>query len=365
MTRFNQGRHMKAIRISHVSDDLSGVTAVDVPVPEPGPGQLRVRMVKAAVHPSDLNYIRGEYRDAIERLVWNVGEDHPTFDADRCKPHPELPCIPGGEGVGVVDQCGAGIEAGQWLQKRVGVFAGPPSGSWQEYVIVSPQQVSLVPDGLPDEQAALMMLNPLTALVMTRYVLDVNEGQWLLMSAGLSAVSKFVAAIGSHYGFKTIGLVRNADALDFSHVHTPDVVIDTSRCDLREEVRRVTGGRGVKYALDCVGGVVGQQMVSSLTEGAKMLLYGTLGGPSMTLYSRDLMMPNAFVGGFYLPGWLAAQAPGALADVMSELSELSAAGLFQSDIEAQYPLAEAIEAVRASLKQGRKGKVLIDCRAGC
>ncbi|MCB0059235.1 MAG: hypothetical protein KDE45_19485, partial [Caldilineaceae bacterium] len=80
---------MQAVRINHVSDDLSGVEIFDTPVPEPGPGLLRIRMTKAAVHPSDLNYIRGEYRQAIERLIWNLGESQPAFDAARTKLHPE------------------------------------------------------------------------------------------------------------------------------------------------------------------------------------------------------------------------------------------------------------------------------------
>ena len=351
---------MKAISINRVSDDLSGVTLIDVPVPEPGPGQLRVRMTKAAVHPSDLNYIRGEYREAIERLIWNLGEDRPTFDVQRAKFHPELPCIPGGEGVGVIESCGEGVPAEQWMGKRVALFAGPPSGAWQECVIVSPQQVSPVSAVLADEQAALMMLNPLTALVMTRYVLGVGEGQWLLMSAGVSAVSRLVAALGRHYGFRTIGLVRDAKAIGQSQEQLADVTINTTQQDLREEIRRLTGGRGVQFALDCVGGTLAERMITSLTEGGKMLLYGTLAGPSLTLYSRDLMMPNAFIGGFYLPGWLAAQTPDRLAAVMAELAELGAAGIFQTSVEAQYPLTDAIEAVRASLQPGRTGKILLD-----
>ncbi|RLQ22395.1 hypothetical protein DWB85_07165 [Seongchinamella sediminis] len=351
---------MKAVRIKHASDDLSGVELIDVAEPEPGPGLLKVRMTNAAVHPSDLNYIRGEYRQAIERLIWNLGEDRAAFDAARTKLHPELPCIPGGEGVGVVEGCGDGVDSGQWLGKRVALFAGPPSGTWQEYVLAAPQQLSPVPDQLPDAQAALMMLNPMTALVTARHVLRVGEGQWILVSAGASAVSKHIAAIGRHYGFKTISLVRDDMPADLPSEQLGEVVINTARQNVREEVKRVTGGRGVEFALDCVGGALAEQMIGSLTEGGRMLLYGTLGSPSMTLFSRDLMMANAFVGGFYLPGWLAAQTPETLTEVMAELSELSAIGMFHSRVEAEYPLADAVEAVRASLKPGRRGKVLLD-----
>lgn len=351
---------MRAVTLDFASDDLSGLTVGQTEMPEPAPGMLRVRVSKAAVHPSDLNYIRGEYRAGIERLIWNYKEEEPAFDSARQQLHPQLPCIPGGEGVGVVDSCGEGVDSSAWLGKRVGLFAGPPNGSWQESVALAPHQLFPVPEGLADEQAALMMLNPLTALVMTRQVLKVEAQQWVLVSAGASAVSKFVAALGHHYGFKTISLVRNDSYLDSPPEQIADVVINTAKDDVRERVKEATDGQGVQFALDCVGGETGQQLMSCLGEGGKMLLYGTLAGPSMTLHSRDLMMPNAFVGGFYLPGWLRLQAPATLGEVMGELGILSAKGLFHTPIHAQFPLENALEAVRASLEPGRTGKVLLD-----
>jgi NADPH2:quinone reductase len=350
---------MKAVRINHVADDLSGLEVVEVPLPDPGPGMLRVRMTRAAVHPSDLNYIRGEYRQGIERLIWNYQEETPAFDPARTKVHPELPFIPGGEGMGVVDGCGEGVDADKWLVKRVGLFAGPPSGTWQEYVIVAPQQCFPVPDGLPDEQGALMMLNPLTALVMTRHVLQAREGQWLLMSAGASSVSKLVAALGRHYGFKTISVVRSREGTGPNPEQLGDVLVISADQDLREEVKRATGGRGVDLVLDCVGGELGEQLTACLTDGGRMLLYGTLGGPRMDLYSRDLMMTNASIGGFYMPGWLAAQSPEKLGEVMAELGQLSATGMFTVPIAEQYPITEAVDAVKASL-QHRVGKILLE-----
>jgi NADPH2:quinone reductase len=351
---------MKAVSIVDTSDDLSGVKVIETPIPDPGPGQLRVRMVKAAVHPSDLNYIRGEYRAGIERLIWNYKEEKPAFDPARAKLHPELPCIPGGEGMGVVDACGDGVDADQWLGRRVGLTVGPPSGTWQEYVLAVAQQMVPVPDALPDEQGALMLINPLSALVMARHVLAAQAGQWLLVSAGGSAVSKLVAALGRHYGFKTISVVRSREAVGPNREQLGDELVITSVQDLREEVKRITGGRGVELALDCVGGQLGEQMITCLTEHGRMLLYGTLGGPKMDLYSRDLMMTNATIAGFYLPGWLAAQAPEKLGEVLTELGQLSATGMMFSPVEEQYPIAEVVEAVKASRKPGRVGKILLD-----
>jgi len=351
---------MKAVRINSASDDLSGVELVELPDPVVGPGQLRVRLSRAAVHPSDINYIRGDYRKGLERLIWNRGQTQPTFDVGRAKPHPELPCVPGGEGVGVVEQCGAGVDAAEWLGKRVALFAGPPNGVWQEQIVVTPQQLSLVPESLCDDQAALMMLNPLTALVMVKYILNAQPGQWLLTSGGASAVSKHAAALGRHYGYQTISVVRNDQPAQPGSEPLGDCVVNLAEQDLREQVAAATAGRGVELAIDCVGGSTGEAMVGSLTDGGRMLLYGTLAGPSMTLYARDLMMTNSFIGGFYLPGWMAAQTPAKLGEVMQELVALAGAGLFGTAVEAVYPLSDALTAVRASLAPGRQGKILLD-----
>jgi len=242
----------------------------------------------------------------------------------------------------------------------VAMAAGPPNGTWQEYVVAAPQQLSPVPDGVPDEQASLMMLNPLTSLILSRHVLGAGEGQWLLMSAGASAVSRLVVKLGRHYGFKTISLVREEEAAVVPADQLGDVIINTTTQNLREEVKRATNGRGVEFALDCVGGKLAEEMLVCLTDGGRMLLYGTLGAPAFTLHSRDLMMPNAFVGGFYFTGWLSAQTPQKLGEVMGELGKLSASGLFNILVEEQYPLTQAVEAIKASLKPGRVGKVLLD-----
>lgn len=351
---------MHTVQIINSSDDLSGVQIVASERSVPSPEQLSVRMVKAAVHPSDLNYIRGDYRAGLEKLLWNYQESQPTFDAARQQPHPTMPCIPGGEGVGIVESCGSAVDSAQWLGKRVAVTAGPPNGTWQQYLNVLPQQAVALPDALPDEQAALMMINPLTALAMTRYILKAQPGEWLLMSAGASAVSKMVAALGRHYGFKTISIVRNRASADGNAGQLGDEVVISEEQDLARRVKEITAGRGVAMALDCVGGSTAEALIGCLTERGRALLYGTLDAPSFNLFSRNLMMTNATLSGFYLPGWLAAQSLQARNEALAELAKLSATGLLFSQVDAQYPLDQAVAAVKASTARGRTGKILLD-----
>src|SRR5262249_52346393 len=125
----------------------------DIPKPgEPGPGQVRVRMLASPINPSDILYVRGEYGK-----------------------RPNLPTTPGFEGVGIVEAAGAGLLGRRVLGKRVAVL-NAATGNWQERVLIPAQQAIPVPRDLPDEQAAAFFVNPASALAMTRYVLRVPRG---------------------------------------------------------------------------------------------------------------------------------------------------------------------------------------------
>src|SRR5262249_50095719 len=184
---------MKAILFDRFGPPEEVLQVRDVPQPEVGRGLVRVRMLAVPVNPSDLLYVRGEYGR-----------------------RPNLPASPGFEGVGVVDPAGPGLLRhlrGLKPGKRVAVLNGT-GGNWQQYVVVPARQVVPVPDGIPDEQAATFFVNPATALVMTRYVLQVPRGAWLLQTAAGSALGRMVIRLGKEHGFHTISVVRRREQAD-------------------------------------------------------------------------------------------------------------------------------------------------------
>lgn len=153
---------MKAIVFECFGEPREVLQVRDVPAPTPTAGEVRVRMTMSPINPSDLMTVRGQYG----RL-------------------PNLPATPGFEGVGVIEAVGAG-----WLAKLRGLKTGrrvavlhAKGGAWQEMVVLPAKQVVPVPDDLPDEQVAAFFVNPATALIMTRRVLQVSRGGWLLQTA--------------------------------------------------------------------------------------------------------------------------------------------------------------------------------------
>jgi NADPH:quinone reductase-like Zn-dependent oxidoreductase len=329
---------MKAIVFDRCGDPGDVLQLRDVPVPEPGPGQVRVRMLASPVNPSDLSVVRGEYGRS-----------------------PPLPATPGFEGAGVIDAAGPG-----WLRhlrrlvpgRKVAVLNGQ-GGNWQEHVVIPARQAVPVPRDLPDDQTATFFVNPASALVMTRYVLAVPRGARLLQTAAGSALGRMVIRLGRHYGFRTINVVRRREQVDELLQAGGDAVICSGDESIDERVRALTGGAGVPFALDAVGGDTGAAVARALAADGRLLLYGTLSGAPLALDPRVLMVGHRCVEGFWLSDWAARQGIVTMLGLFRRISKLLRAGVLTSEVAASFPLEEIKSAVREAARPGRHGKVLL------
>jgi NADPH:quinone reductase-like Zn-dependent oxidoreductase len=232
-------------------------------------------------------------------------------------------------------------------------------GSWQEYTVVAAQSVLPVPASISDELAAMFVINPLSAYAMVHELLAVRPDTWLLQSAAGSALAKMVVRMSKVTGFRTINLIRSEAHRPALEALGAECVINTESLDLRDEVARVTGGRGVDYAMDCVGGDVAAQMLQCLTLGGHMVVFGTLGNTPITLPSRDMMMPVTSLSGFFAGSWLALQPPASIPGILGKVGQLAAKGVFDTPVDAVYPLTQVHEALAASQERGRLGKVML------
>ena len=142
---------MKAIVFEQFGEPSEVLKIRDVPTPEPGPGEVRVRMIASPVNPSDLLVVRGLYGV-----------------------RPKLPSTPGFEGVGIVDKAGPGLLGRLALGKRVAAINGA-GGNWAEYAIIPAKQARPFPSDIADEQVASAFVNP-KRVAMVRHVLKVPKG---------------------------------------------------------------------------------------------------------------------------------------------------------------------------------------------
>jgi NADPH:quinone reductase-like Zn-dependent oxidoreductase len=326
---------MKSLVFEQFGEPEAVLHMVERPSSEPGRGMVRVRMIASPINPSDLMVVRGRYG----RL-------------------PQLPATPGFEGVGIVEAAGPGLLGRLRNGKRVAVLNGE-GGNWQQYVIVPARNVVPVPAQMPDEQAATFFVNPATALIITRHVLRVPPAGWLLQSAAASNVGKMIIRLGKRFGFRTINIVRRADHIEPLRQLGADFVIVHPAESIGERVMQITGGQGAGHAIDAVGGSTAAAMIAGLSQGGRLVSYGTLSGDPAPLDPRELMVKGAAIEGFWLSNWTRRQGPLKMLRLFHELSRLIVQGELASEIAASYPVDKFPEAIQKVQGANPGGKVLL------
>ncbi|WP_029104871.1 zinc-dependent alcohol dehydrogenase family protein [Mycobacterium sp. 360MFTsu5.1] len=276
---------MRAVVATRMGEPAEVLQRQTRPIPEPGPGHVRIRVTAVPVHASDLHTVRGRYGFV-----------------------PEFPTTPGIESVGIIDEIGSGVN-GLAVGQRV-ITAGV-RGTWQEYLVADAERVLPVPAGVSDSTAAQLLSNPLTAVILTGDVLDVQPGEWLLQTAAGSTVGQSVIQLGTHFGFKTLNVVRRRAAVDDILALGGTAVISTEDEDIRERVAEIVGDEGVFKAIDSVSGQVGADVSRALAPGGELVVYGALSTHRQTeadkltipVFARSLIYEAKTVRGFWLFRW--------------------------------------------------------------
>lgn len=326
---------MRAILFEQFGEPADVLRLQEVPDPIPGPGQVRVKMLACPINPSDLMVVRGNYGKL-----------------------PALPATPGFEGVGVVELAGPGM-LGRFLVGRRVAAINSQTGSWAEKALLSARQAIPLSSRLSVEQAATFFVNPATAYVMTRKVLRVPTGEWLLQTAAGSAVGRMIIRLGQRFGFRTVNVVRRREQVDELKALGADAVVAESEGDLPRQILRATAGRGVGFAVDAVGGQTGSAAIKCLAPNGRMLLYGTLSGEPLRYSPRDLMVAGAAVEGFWLGNYMARLRLPARLHLVHTLSKLILQGVLASEIGKTFALEQFGLAVAAAEQPARGGKILL------
>jgi NADPH:quinone reductase-like Zn-dependent oxidoreductase len=330
---------MKAIQFEQHGEPAEVLSVQERPLPEPGKGEVRVRILASPVNPSDLLFVRGHYAGVQAHFPSPVGF----------------------EGVGVVDVLGQQVDRPVPGQ-RVAVINAETGGNWADYAVVPAGLLLPVPDDLPDEQVACFFINPASAIVMLRQVLAIPRGEWLLQSAAGSELGRMIIKLAKHDGIRTINVVRRRESVAELERLGADAVIVSTEGAIDEQVRRIVGSQGVKYAIDPVIGETGTQMYQSLGEDGRMLLYGSLtrepmrvgGDPRLILTGRRILEM------FWLGYWFRKFDEAARRHLIQQVVTLMREGILVTSIAAhRYSLDEIRAAVTQAESIGRQGKVLL------
>lgn len=324
---------MRAVRMAAFGEPADVLTVAELPTPEPGPGQVLVRLRARPINPSDLFAIRGTYGML-----------------------PKLPATPGMEGAGVIAALDADVEQLQVGQQVVLLGGG---GTWQEFVLADPRALIALPPGLSDAQAAMLFVNPTTAWLLLQDELKVEPGAWVLQNAANSAVGRFVIQLSRRYGYRTINVVRRGDVVDELLAEGADHVISEADEDVVARVREITGGKGVRYALDSVAGTSGTRLIEALAPGGMLSVFGSISGQPLTIDAGMLLFRGITIRGWWLAYWLRKATAEQRAELFKTVIGLVADGTLRAPVAAEYALADVQDAVAAAESSERNGKILL------
>ncbi|HLI66567.1 MAG TPA: quinone oxidoreductase [Caulobacteraceae bacterium] len=234
--------------------------AVDLPVPEPGPGQLRIRH-----HAIGLNFIDTYFRSGL----------YPA----------RMPAVLGQEGAGVVDATGEGVE-GWAVGDRV--YAGQ-AGAYAEFTVAPAARAIRLPDNVSFEVAAAGMLKGMTAEFLLRRCYPLRSGETILVHAAAGGVGAILVQWAKAIGAVVIGAVGSEAKAELVRGYGCDHVILYRDEDVAARVREITDGKGVPVAYDSVGKDTFEGTLASLARRGVFVSFGNASGPAPAVEPIRLM----------------------------------------------------------------------------
>jgi len=215
--------------------------------------------------------------------------------------------------------------------------------------------ITVVPDNLSVDLAAQLTMNPLTAYGLLESG-HLRTGDYVLQTAAASSLGKLLIQLAKTKGYKTINVVRRKDQEKELKALGADEVITTE--EIATKVRQITGGKGVKYAIDAVAGDGISEIIKVLAYDGTVNFYGALAGhanPQLSL----LWGNNAKVGAWTLYNWLPAQTPETLQRIYKEIIEDFITGKLKSDAQHFDAQTQVLTALTETTKPGRDKKPLL------
>lgn len=322
---------MKAI-VCDAYAPVTDLTFKDFPDPIAGPGEVVIDVVAAGVNYPDVLMVQGKYQTK-----------------------PDLPFVAGSEAAGTIRSVGEGVRDFS-PGDRVVAFTG--RGAFAEQVCVPATQVWHLPDGVDPQVASGILITYGTSYHALKDRAALQPGETLLVLGAGGGVGITAVELGKQMGARVIAAASSADKLALARQQGADDVIDYASGNLREEIKALTGGRGVDVVYDPVGGDMTIAAIKSLAWGGRHLVIGFAGGTIPAIPANLLLLKSAASVGVLWGNSLRAD-PVPHGHNIGEILAWLAEGRLHPVIDARYPLRDAVAALTHVENRKAKGKVLL------
>jgi NADPH2:quinone reductase len=320
---------MKAIRV-HETGGPEKLVYEEVPIPAPGPDQVRIR-----IHAIGVNFIDIYHRTGLYKV--------------------SCPFTPGMEAAGVVDAVGesvTNVAPGDRVAYTMSL------GAYGEFSVVAARHLVRLPDFIDFQSGAAALLQGMTAHYLACSTHALRSGQTALIHAAAGGVGLLLIQIAKMMGARTIGTVSTDEKAALARAAGADHVIRYDRDDFEAEVKRITEGEGVEVVYDSVGRATFEKSLKCLKHRGLLALFGQSSGPVPPFDLNNLgSRGSLYVTRPSLAHYSANEEE--LAWRAGDLFQWIDEGMLKLRIERTFPLQDAAEAHRAL--EGRKttGKVLL------
>jgi NADPH2:quinone reductase len=308
------------------------LTVQDMPDLQPGAGEVVVRVRAAGVN----------FPDAL--IVQNLYQFKPT-----------PPFSPGGETAGEVLAIGEGV-----TRVKVGdrVIALTIWGGFAEQVLAKQEQVIPMPEGLSFEVAGSLLLTYGTCLHALRDRAQLQPGQTVLVLGAAGGIGIATIELAKAMGARVIAAASTAEKLATCRAQGADEVINYRQQNLRDEVKRLTGGRGVDVVMDPVGGDYAEQALRSMAWRGRYLVVGFTDGQIPRLPLNLVLLKGCAIVGVFWGDFIQREPQAAQVD-LRDLIQMLAKGQIKPLISGRYSLQEAPQAILELSQRRAQGKLIV------
>lgn len=304
-----------------------------LPLPQPGPGEARLRIHACGLNFADLLMAEGRYQD-----------------------RPALPFIPGLECAGVVEAHGPGVSQPP-LGTRVAVYGG--QGGLAEFGCFPADHLVPLPDSMTMAEAAGFLIAYGTSHLALTHKARLRAGETLLVTGAAGGVGLTAVELGKRLGARVIAQARGPEKGAIARAAGADVVLDGAAGDLKEQVRAL-GGADVVY--EVVGGETFDAALRATRPDGRVLAIGFASGTVPQVAANILLVKNITVSGFWWGGYRTF-APDLLRASLAAMIEMHAAQRLHLHVSEVLPLSGAAEGLERLRSRAATGKVVIDCLA--
>ena len=321
---------MRAARC-HSYDGIDAVSVDEVPVPDVGPGQVRVAVRAAAINFPDLLMTENRYQIT----------------------HP-VPFTLGSELAGVVEEVAHDVTT---LAPGDHVFGAVLVGAFAERAVLGAGALQKIPEGIDFATAAAFGVAHETAFHSLRTVAGVQPGEWVVVLGAAGGVGLAAVEIAHHLGAHVLAAAAGAERLAVCKTHGADALVDYRTEDLKARIKELTDG-GADVVIDPVGGPYSEPAVRAMRPGGRFVTVGYASGEIPRIPLNLVLLKDVVIRGFEMGGFLTRNLD-ALLRGRQELLAMLAAGDLRPHVGATYPLDDVREAMRAVAERRTTGKVVL------